>query len=676
MNRFAWLALLTLASLVLALAGCDPGAPSRVHRTDAGHVGGDGGGSTLADADGDGIPDVYEGRSDNTDTDGDGTPDYLDDDSDLDGIPDSTEGGAPGAMPVDSDHDGTPDFRDADSDGNGILDMVEGTADPDGDGQGNYRDTDDDGDVLSDVSEIGPSALHPIDTDADGTPDFRDTDSENDTIGDHDEGVDDTDHDMIPDRFDDDSDGDGLTDAQEAGDTDVATRPADTDADGTPDFRDTDSDGDGLSDAAEVASGTSPTHADTDGDGVSDLVEVASHTDPMNPADSPRTHGNFVFVEPYMMPPDPLRDTLDFATNIRSADVYFLIDTTGSMGSSISSVQSSLSTSGSGIIDQIRSMIPDTNFGVADFKDAGDPYVFRHVRDISADATATQAGVNSLSASGGGDTPEGDVPSLWMTATGIGTAGAPSRSGCPAGTFGYPCFRMGSVPIVVLITDAPFHNGSAALAGRAPPTDGCSNGSCPYGGYTDYAMMLPELVANHIRVIGVAVTTYGDWPVADETELARDTGAVDLAGTPLVSQTPGGAVSSAVIDAVRTLANGTRFDISIRYQDDPADSVDTFAAFVARVEANTAGDPARGCAARSAIDTNGDSVLDTFPDVVSGQRVCFDIIVKQNDTVMPTTMPQIFQASLHVIGDGFTELDQRAIYFLVPPTVPPPGGPM
>lgn len=676
MNRIAWLASVVIASLVLALAGCDPGAATRVHRDGGSGGGGDSGGSMLPDADGDGIPDQYEGRADNVDTDGDGTPDYLDDDSDLDGIPDSVEGGNPGGVPLDSDHDGTPDFRDSDSDGNGILDSEEGTDDPDGDGAGNYRDTDDDGDVLTDIMEIGPSALHPIDSDGDGMPDFRDVDSDDDSIGDHDESVDDTDHDTTPDRFDADSDDDGIPDSVEAGDADVTTRPVDTDGDGIPDFRDTDSDGDGLSDTSEVASGTSPTNADSDGDGVSDLVEVASHTDPLNPSDSPRTRGDFVFVEPYMMAPSPPRDTLDFATNIRSADVYFLIDTTGSMGTSITSVRTSLTTAGTGIIDQIRAMIPDTDFGVGDFKDAGDVYVYRHVRDISSDSAATQTGVNGLTAGGGGDTPEADVPALWMTATGIGTAGVASRSGCPAGTFGYPCFRTGSVPIVVLVTDAPFHNGSSALIGRPAPTDGCSDGSCPYGGYTNYAMMLPELTANHIRVIGVAVTTYGNWPVADETELARDTGAVDSSGTPLVSQTAGGAVGSAVIDAVRTLANGTRFDISVRYQDDPSDSVDTFAAFVARVEANTAGDAARGCAARSATDTDGDGVLDTFPDVVSGQRVCFDIVVKQNDTVMPTTMPQLFQASLHVIGDGFTELDQRAIYFLVPPTVPPPGGPM
>ena len=432
---------------------------------------------------------------------------------------------------------------------------------------------------------------------------------------------------------------------------------------------------------AEAAAGTSPTNADTDGDGVSDLVEVASHTNPLDNSDSPRTHGNFVFVEPYMMPPSPPRDTLDFATNIRSADVYFLIDTTGSMGSSISSVQSSLSTPSSGIIDQIRSMIPDTNFGVGNFEDYGDGHLYQNNQDVTSSAAAAQAGVNSLVLGYGGDTPEGDVPALYAVASGGavsisgGAPNIPARTGCPAGTFGYPCFRTSAVPIIVLVTDAPFHNGSPSLAGRAPPVGDCAGGTCSYGGYLDYNTMLPALTSHHVRVIGVAVTTYGTWPVEDEQALARDTGALDTAGAPLVSQTPGGAVSSAVVDAVRTLSMATHFSISTAFQDDPADAVDTRTAFVDYIEANTAGDTMRGCAPRAATDTDGDGHLDTFPNVTSGQRVCFDIVVKQNDTVMPTAVPQLFDATLEVIGDGFTVLDSRTVYFLVPPIVPPAGGP-
>jgi len=656
--------LLLLALLGLAIAGCDPGGGGSHGRRDGAVPASDGGLTTLPDADADGIPDQYEGRTSDTDTDHDGTPDYLDSDSDGDGLSDLIEGGNPGGVPRDSDHDGTPDFRDLDSDANGIPDMQEGGDDADGDHIVNADDTDDDNDGISDADEIGPDPTMPRDVDRDGTPDFRDTDSDNDTISDRDEGSAETDGDGTPDRLDLDSDNDGLPDSAEAGDTDLATPPVDTDGDRIPNFRDTDSDNDGLSDASEVTAGTSPTLADTDGDGVSDLVEVASMTDPLNGSDSPRTHGNFVFVEPYMMPASPPRDTLDFATNIRSADVYFLIDTTFSMDSVIANVRNSLSTSG-GIIDQIRTMIPDTNFGVGNFEDYADVRLYQNNADITSSAAAAQAGVNSLVADDGGDIPEGDVPALYAVASGMGvvvSGGAPNippRTGCPAGTFGYPCFRSGAVPIVIDITDAAFHNGRG--------------GTNAYGGYTDYPTMLAAVTAHHIRVMGVSVG--GGASQADLRAIASDSGAVDGAGQPLVTLAGAGAVSSTVVDQVRTLSMATRFSITTSYSDNPADAVDTRTAFVDYIEANTAGDAARGCAPRAATDTDGDGHLDTFPNVTSGERVCFDIVVKQNDTVMPTAVPQLFDATINVLGDGFTLLDSRRVFFLVPPVVPPAGGP-
>ncbi len=655
MRKIAWFVPVLLA-LALPAAGCDPGAPARGRR-DGATPGEDAGGPLLPDADGDGIPDQYEGRATNVDTDGDGTPDYLDDDSDGDTVPDAAEGQRPNGMPVDTDGDGTADFRDLDSDGNSIPDSVEGADDLDGDRAPNSGDLDNDGDNIPDVLEIGGSPSSPIDADRDLAPDYSDPDSDNDTIADLDESTLDTDMDGMPDRWDEDTDGDGISDADEAGDTDFSSPPFDTDMDRTPDFRDTDSDADGLSDAQEHTAGSNPLAADTDGDGVTDLVEVASGTGVTDPADNPRAHGNFVFLEPYQAAPSPDRDTLDFATDIRVADVYFLIDTTGSMQGSIDNVRNSLSAAG-GIIEQVRSTISEAWFGVGDFKDFGDAYVFQHRADISADPAVAQAGVNGLFAGGGGDDPEGDVPALWTVATGSG------RSGCPAGTTGYPCFRSTAVPIVVLITDVAFHNGPG--------------GSRPYAGYTDYATMSAAVQAARIRVIGVGVTPSppGASPIPDLPAIALDSGAVDAAGNALVTTANDGSVSTTVVNQIQTLAAATSLAVAVQYQDDASDTVDTFAAFVAYIEARQAGDPGRGCAAASAHDTNGDGHADTFDNVRAGTRVCFDIVVKQNDTVMPTTQPQLLRATLQVVGDGFTPLGTpRDVFFLVPPIIPPANCP-
>ena len=333
---------LMLCILLLASASACTNSiqPSRPTPRDGGPIG-------VPDADGDGIPDSFEGSADSIDTDGDGTPDYLDSDSDNDGVADSVEGGAAaGGEPLDSDGDGVYDFRDTDSDGNGVPDSIEGGDDLDGDRQPNSRDLDNDGDNVSDVVEIGANPDAPVDSDGDGTPDYLDLDSDGDTIRDLEEAFipDDTDSDGIPDRLDLDSDNDGIPDSVEAGDADVLTPAVDTDLDSIPDYRDPDSDNDGLSDADELARGTNPLLADTDGDGVTDLVEVGAcpvgdatcAMDATDPASNPRTRGDFVFFEPYMEAPDPLRDTLSFSTDLRIADVYFLMDTTGSMSSSIS----------------------------------------------------------------------------------------------------------------------------------------------------------------------------------------------------------------------------------------------------------------------------------------------------------------------------------------------------
>ncbi|MBX3275898.1 MAG: VWA domain-containing protein [Sandaracinaceae bacterium] len=650
------------------------GCPETPPPVDGGPVGRDAGElPMLDDADGDGIPNFFEGAAEMVDTDGDGTPDYLDLDSDDDGIPDELEGGNPGGQPRDADFDGTPDFRDLDSDDNGIPDEEEGTDDLDGDDRGNWYDPDNDGDRLPDTYEIGPDPRAPIDFDGDGTPDYEDFDSDGDFISDAFEGRFDTDEDGIEDRHDLDSDDDTIPDAEEAGDEDLATLPRDTDGDGTPDFRDPDSDGDGLSDRRERELGTNPYAADTDGDGVSDLVEIAAGTDPLDRADNPAARGDFVFVVPYEAAPVPPRDSLDFATDLRIADVYFLMDNTGSMNDSISSIRAELR---DGIIPGVRAAIPDVQFGVGGFRDypccgygGGTDQPFFHVQDLTADATLAQEATEEYAASGGGDDPESHGPALYALATGDGLPGGGStvgpRTGCPAGTFGYACFRRLAVPIVVLITDVGWHGGpggthayDAAMMGATPPS---------------YDDVVAALTSRSFRVVGVSQFGGGR---RELDAIARDTGAVDATGAPLVTNFVGGSITNQIVNGVATLANTTSLSISVVYEDDATDAVDTSAAFLERVEATTAGNARRGCVPRAGRDTTGDGHPDTFPDVRTSDRVCFDIVVRTNTTVAATRSPQLFRARLQVLGDGFTPLGvARDVYFLVPPVPPTIGGP-
>ncbi|MCB9593470.1 MAG: hypothetical protein H6719_12120 [Sandaracinaceae bacterium] len=655
--------LLFLASA--AIAGCDPGSPPP--NRDGG--GGDAGTAPSADTDGDTISDADEGRATNRDTDGDGTPDYLDDDSDGDGIFDIDEAGDdnPATPPRDADSDGMPDFIDTDSDGNGILDGDEVPGDVDGDGTPNFADTDDDNDLINDRDEIAGMPSSPPDFDMDGTPDYQDRDSDNDSIMDGHERDADTDMDGVLDVNDLDSDDDGLTDAMEAGDADLDTLPVDTDMDGTPDFRDTDSDNDGLSDHDEVTVYmTSPTAADSDGDGVSDLIEVAGGTDPGDPTDSPRTRGDFVFLVPYMMPPDPTEDTLMFRTNIAFADIYFLFDHSGSMGPETDALR--------GAVVTIMNDLQCTGSGTACTRDADcaaggeicspftstcieDPgtsscilspytgighYETSYTNSVSIQADPAVTAAASWSITGG-------TEELYEAVIGVVDPGmVPGESGCTGpnpGFIGCVDYRTSAVRILIAFTDED------------------SDGS------TTVAQAAAALTAADVTFVGVwsATSATGRNALVD---LANASGSVDRTGAPLVFDGDGPGVVPAVTAAINEIVEGVPLRVTIAASDEPGDDGDSLQ-FIDRLQTNTT-DP--GCSAVATEDTDGDGFDDAFPSVTPGTPVCWDVIPRQNDTVMPTAVPQIFEARLTVSGDG-SPLDSRRVFFLIPPEIPGPGGP-
>ncbi len=643
----------------------------------------------VSDEDGDTISDEDEGRYSGgagADTDGDTIPDYVDDDSDSDGIADSIEAGDAdgGTPPRDSDSDGTADFRDLDADGNGIFDTAETAGDTDLDGIPDFADTDNDGDSITDIEEIGGNPSAPHDTDGDGVRDFMDLDSDADTISDLHErpGIQDTDEDTIPDRLDLDTDQDGIPDAGEAGDVLVETAPVDSDGDGVANFRDVDSDNDGLGDDWEHMNGLNPYAEDSDGDGVPDLIEVGAGTDPLDPGSDPTSEGNFYFLVPYNEAPDPTMDTLVFSTDIQIADVFVLIDTTGSMGGEINNLRSSLSGT---IIPGVAGIIPDVWFGVGRFDDypvspyggSGD-HVFQLFQRMTPSITDAQNAVNALTNGYGADGSESDVPALWATATGLGLGGwLSSTVVCGPGEIGYPCFRPGAVPIVVLITDATFHNGppgtfdgysSATLGGHIAPT------------YTDAVAALNSI---HAKVIGIwASGGYGDVE-GHCRQIAIDTGAVDIGGTPLLYNigSDGSGLGTSLVNGIATLASQVPLDISSVGRDDTADLVDA-TAFIERIEPNVVGgvadplDPTRVCVGGLTVsDLTGDGYPDVCVDVLPGTTVCFDIYPRMNTTVPPTEEPQVYKAFIDVVGDSVTVLDTREVFFLVPPELEGPGVP-
>jgi len=649
--------------LVLALFGCGPDVMSGDDTT-----GGD------EDSDGDMIADSDEGRAPGTDTDADGTPDFEDEDSDGDGIPDYREAGDGDTAtgPVDSDGDGTPDFRDLDSDANGRSDTVDGVEDLDGDNIGAFADPDDDGDAIDDEDELGPNAQQPVDSDNDGTPDFHDIDSDDDSIHDMYEGVNDYDSDGAANYIDLDSDGDCVSDRAEA----RGTPPVDTDSDHHADFIDRDSDNDGVPDVSEDAncngtadgSESSAILTDTDSDGVTDLVETAAGTNPANPASNPQANGDFVFIVPYQAPQMPLSSDLDFSTSLQAVDLYVMLDRSGSMSTEISSIKTNLSNVvrnvacaplGTGVPPNC---IPDLWAGAATIGyQGGGAQAFEHWVDVQPNASFSGVPIASSS---GSNSMEPLTFGAYAAVTGQGgsafTMGSvPARATCNGSpafnagytTFGYPCFRQGALPVVLLATDEP-----------------------PFGGGDTFAtpnwtsVVKPAFLARKAKLVGILGDGLSGTTTADLQQMARDTGAVDAlnGNAPLVFNGSGANAAAAIQTGIITLANGLPLDISATTTDDPADTVNAISSFVDHLETLQSGTVA--CAnGLTDVDTNADTFKDKFVQVRTGTPVCWKVVSKQNTTVPATEAPQLFRATVTVHGDGVTQLDTRDVFFLVPP---------
>ena len=345
-------------------------------------------------------------------------------------------------------------------------------------------------------------------------------------------------------------------------------------------------------------------------------------------------------------------------TELRRADVVFLIDTTASMGDEHDAIAEHLRER---LAPAIARAIPDSQIGVATFADfprdpfgsgdAGDrPFVL--LLPVTDDISRIQAAVNAVDLNNGQDEPESQVEGLYQTATGEGYPGSfgtvePSR-GCPSGGFGYPCFRHDALPIVFLFTDAPFHNGPTGeneYSGLSPP---------PH----TYVQARDALVANGIRVIGF---NSGSGSAArDLNAVARDTGAVRADGSPLVFDigSTAGSLDNSVVNAIRAFADSVVFDTidAVLRDPEPADGIDPLR-LVERVVPVRA-EPMTG------ID-HIDFEAGTFVGVRSGTTVVFQLIVR-TDAFVPGPEPQRIRIEVIFRGEGRTFLGSQIVEIVIP----------
>ena len=581
-----------------------------------------------------------------------------------------------------------------DSDGDFIPDHIEGTGDADGDGIPNYLDDDADGDGILDRHEGS------ADVDGDTIPNFLDLDSDQDCIA----------------------------DADEAGDTDLSTPPVNSDEDQFPDAYDLDKDNDGLSDIIEDPNcngiqdegETDGTKLDTDGDGVSDLIEVADQncgeedvnlcSDPLDPARNPQARGDFVFVVPFEKPTEPVADDLDFETNLKQVDVYFLLDRSQSMSGELDSLRNNIVNVMNNLAcdDPALGCIPDLQAGAGGIAyPAADGEGYAHLLDIQDDNAAL---ANALSASNldepgcdgqlnlTNNRPCDEITqvTLWSALTGDGSATLESKVGteltcadhngfegdndtdpplsvsfndlfassypdraalaggpCAEGRIGYPCFRQDSLPVIIYATDE-----SSVVTVNCPQQ-------------SDIAAMANSLGA---KLVGLAGGRSGPNLINEMRAMATATGAIDITNgsAPLiveVQRNNEAQTATRLEAAIRVLANGVPLEISATAHDDPTDiqNVDAVASFIDRLE--TQQDLAGCTSGLEAIDSNSDTFPDTYQQVTPGNPVCWSLVAKMNTTVEPLENPQIFKATIEVRGNDVTKLDDRNVWFLVPPVI-------
>ena len=433
---------------------------------------------------------------------------------------------------------------------------------------------------------------------------------------------------------------------------------------------------------------------------------------------------DFFFILPYQDPAGNQQRPLDFSTDIPALDVFFLMDTTGSMFGAITNLQSSLSTT---IIPQVQAEVANSQFGVGAYEDFPDGVYgalhgsdcgrggvpdpdqpFHLLQTITSSVAAAQSGVTRLANNGVGpigcgmDTPEAGIEGLYQAATGNGLS-SPAPTNVPANHTGIGgvAFRQGTMPVIVQITDALSHaNGENTICG------GESNGYAGAVAAVAHSRAQTKTAISNIcgRVVGVSVQPqFGSCPgLPDLEDFATTTGAlvppaawdvgtrpagcaatqcctgINGAGRapnaqglcPMVFQTAsnGSGLGAGVVTGIRMLTRFATFDVNSVRMGGTTDvdghalpTPHTTADFIRMVTpVSFMLPPPPPNLPNPTFDAT------TFHGVTPGTQVSFNVSAF-NDFVPATNDAQIFRANIQVLAGGCTPLDQREVLILVPP---------
>jgi hypothetical protein len=307
-----------------------------------------------------------------------------------------------------------------------------------------------------------------------------------------------------------------------------------------------------------VSGCTLGTGADSDCDGIPNVVDST-----VGPPFS-STNNQTIFHQ--LGVGDSASNDIDVAYKLSDADVYLLLDTTGTMGPERQNLEDLLTTGnladcaqldqccGSdttcagivaannatdchsaqltycsgyancadtdgdgapnnelkalGVVGGIRCVVGSAWFGLGQFRELPahsepeqvpclaegcrygdrDEQLFRNLVDMTVDYNRVRSALAGVQMNYNWDEPEGGFLALNSVVTGRGhyfgidrpaVADRSAGEGCAPGSFGYPCFRGDAIPIVVMFTDAPHHNGPGNSTSDPSNCSGRGAG-CPY----------------------------------------------------------------------------------------------------------------------------------------------------------------------------------------------------
>lgn len=217
-------------------------------------------------------------------------------------------------------------------------------------------------------------------------------------------------------------------------------------------------------------------------------------------------------------------------------DVCLVVDLSGSYFDDLPNIKALAG----GIWDDIvAGGVTDLRFGLATFVDfpfgpwgGGGDYAYRLDQQLTGDKTTWTTAVSAMSTLFGGDGPESQFEALYQVATGAGNdvlGAEPDDSGDIAAGLGCD-YRENATKVVMLTTDAPFHN-----AGDAGPF--------PYPGASQAATQA-ALIAGDIKVIGLKAPGSG----GELDVLAAATG-----GTTVTTTSTSSNIATAILQALEEI---------------------------------------------------------------------------------------------------------------------------